>query len=72
MDAHSKTSIFVIINAEGHEVGKAQVKTTEKDLISVIRSVQGTKKLVFEEMNLSQWLYILLKDEVDELTVCNP
>lgn len=72
LDAHSKTSTFVVLDTKGQEVTKVQVETTEKNLISVIRSIQGTKKLVFEEMNLSQWLYLLLKDEVDELIVCNP
>ncbi|HUU02813.1 MAG TPA: hypothetical protein VM425_15375, partial [Myxococcota bacterium] len=36
------------------------------------RSLKGTKALTFEESTLSQWLYILLKDEVDELVVANP
>ena len=72
LDAHSKTSTFSILDSKGREVNKAHVETTEKNLISVIRSVKGPKKLVFEEMHLSQWLYITLKDEVDELIVCNP
>lgn len=71
LDAHTKTSTFSILNANGREIGKTQVPTTEKNLISVIRSVKGPKKLVFEEMHLSQWLYVTLKDEVDELVVCN-
>ena len=29
-------------------------------------------KLTFEESSLSKWLYVTLKDKVDELIVCNP
>jgi transposase len=28
--------------------------------------------LTYEECHLAQWLYVLLKDQVDELVVCNP
>lgn len=34
--------------------------------------VKGSKALVFEEGNLSKWLYTILKDKVDKLVVCDP
>ena len=72
MDAHSKTCFFVIMNKRGKMVTKKRVKTNEGDILGFVRSVKGKKKLAFEEGVVSQWLYVLLKDEVDELKVCQP
>ena len=38
----------------------------------VIHKIQGERHLTFEESTISQWLYLQLKDQVDELLVCNP
>ena len=46
--------------------------TNESHLLGFIRAVKGPKKLVFEEGVMSQWLFVLYKDEVDELVVCQP
>jgi transposase len=51
---------------------RKRVDTTESEVLGVIRSLEGTKALTFEESTLSQWLYLLLKSEVDELVVANP
>jgi transposase len=72
LDAHSKTCTFVVVNKEGHEITKCKVETSEKYLLGFLRSLKGKKKLVLEESSISQWLYLLLKKEVDEITVCNP
>lgn len=37
-----------------------------------IRSIEGPKHLVFEECELSTWLFEILNSEVDKLIVCNP
>jgi transposase len=72
MDAHSKTCFFVVQNKKGKVVMKKRVKTNEEDILDFVRSVKGKKALGFEEGVLSQWLYLLLKDEVEELVVCQP
>lgn len=72
MDAHSKTCFFVVLNKRGKVVSKKRVITNEADLLDFVRSVKGKKALAFEEGVLSQWLYLLLKDEVNELLVCQP
>jgi transposase len=71
LDAHSKTCTFVVLNKKGEETNKATVETSEKNLVNFLSTLKGKKKLVFEESSISQWLYLLLKDQVDELTVCN-
>ncbi len=72
MDAHSRTCTFVVLGKSGRVLKRMTVKTQEDELLGFVRSVKGHKALVFEEGVMSQWLYLLLKDEVNELVVCQP
>lgn len=72
LDAHSATCTFVNLDQDGNLLSRCQVDTSEKNLLHFVRSQKGPRKLVFEELNLSQWLYVLFKNEVEELVVCNP
>jgi len=60
------------MDARGKVVLRKQVETKESEILGLVRGLEGAKALAFEESTLSQWLYILLKDEVDELVVANP
>lgn len=71
-DAHSKSSTFVVVDQNGKETHRCQIPTTEFALLRFVRSIPSPKSLTFEECHLSQWLYTLLKREVDHLIVCNP
>ena len=72
LDAHSRECFFVVLGKGGRVLRRVVVNTSEKELLYFVRSVKGRKKLSFEEGVVSQWLYLLLKDEVDELVVCQP
>ena len=72
MDAHSSTCTFCTMDGRGTELDNTTIETNGRLLVNYVRSVGGTKKLTFEECELSNWLYSLIKDEVDELVVCNP
>lgn len=71
MDAHSKNSTFAVMDRRGRILRRATVPTSETEILGYIKSLRGTKALVFEETMISQWLYVLLKDEVDHLVVCD-
>lgn len=71
MDAHSKNCYFVVLSRSGKVLHREKVETREDTILEFVRSVKGSKKLSYEEGVMSQWLYILLKDEV-ELIVCQP
>ncbi len=71
MDAHSRNSTFAVMDNRGRVVQRAVVTTCETELLGFIRSLRGSKALAFEETMVSQWLYMLLKDEVDHLVVCD-
>jgi transposase len=72
LDAHSSTSTFAIVDEQGNCTHRSTVKTSESTLVSVIKSINGTRKLTLEESTISQWLYLTLKDHVDEILICNP
>lgn len=72
LDVHSASSFFVVLDKKGTFKEKCRVETSEKNLLNFIRAQKGIKKLVFEETNLSQWVYLTLYKEVDEIMVCNP
>lgn len=72
LDAHSKTSMFVVLNAKGQETVAQRINTTEREIEKFLGSLKGVKRLTFEESQISRWLHVVLKDQVDELVVCNP
>jgi transposase len=72
MDVHSKTCMFVVVNSSGKEISTARVSTCEAEILKFIRALRGKKTLTFEESQMSRWLHVFVKDEVDELIVCNP
>jgi transposase len=72
LDAHSSTSTFAVLDENGRCVLRKTVDTSEKNLWSVIDSINGERILTLEESTISQWLYISLKEKVDRLLVCNP
>jgi len=72
LDAHSSTCTFSVTDAAGREIDNATIATNGKVIKNYLQSITGTKKLTFEECELSHWLYGIIKPEVDELIVCNP
>lgn len=72
LDAHSTTSTFAVIDENGKCVLRNTVNTSEKNLSFVLSQIQGERYLTFEESTISQWLYLSLKDKVEDVIVCNP
>jgi predicted NBD/HSP70 family sugar kinase len=72
LDIHSKSSTFAVVDQSGTCVLRKEVTTSESALKSVVEQIQGVRHLTFEECHLSQWVYLMLKEKVDHLIVCNP
>jgi transposase len=72
MDAHMSTCTFCVMDESGLELDNTTIRTNGRLIINYLRGIKGSKSLVFEECELSNWLYEIAKDEVDELIVCNP
>lgn len=72
LDAHKSTSTAVVVRENGDIVLRETFPTTEGNLVGFLDKIDGEKHLTFEECTLAQWLYLILKPEVDHLLVCNP
>ena len=72
MDAHSSSCTFSVSDAKGCEIDNVTMETNGKLIKSYLRSIEGCKKLTFEECELSRWLFGIISPEVDELIICNP
>ena len=48
------------------------VPSSVKELQLYLSRLRGRKILTFEETTTSQWLYVELKDYVDEILICDP
>lgn len=70
LDAHSRNCFFVVMSSDGRVLKRIKVQTSEVNILEVVRSVKGPKALATEESTLAHWLFLLLKDEVDELVIC--
>jgi transposase len=74
LDAHSATSTAVVVDERGEIKVRETFPTTEANLVGFLRRLpdDATTHLTFEECHLAQWLYVTLKEHVDQLLVCNP
>lgn len=57
---------------ESHEAKVLNVTSDLKELQNYLKRLKGRKILTLEETTTSQWLYVELKNEVDELVICDP
>ena len=73
LDAHASHCVLGGMDTRGKLVLREKFPLTEGNLISQIVAVKAKEKLlVFEESTLATWLAGLLREYVDELTVCDP
>ena len=57
---------------ESGQIKVTDVPSSLRELKLYLRHLKGRKILTIEETNTAQWLYVELKDEVDELIICDP
>jgi len=72
MDVHQSMTSICVLNAKGEVYDAGCVPTKEQHLREYLQSLPPSKGLVIEEMELAQWLYTILPQEVDEMVVCDP
>lgn len=72
VDAHSKNCFFVFMNARGQVLQRHKVSTSEANILELVGSLSGHVSVACEEGALSQWLYLLLAEKVDQLVFCDP
>src|SRR5512138_752871 len=72
MDVHSTTTDACVRNGSGVIVLQRQVRTTQKELIDLIASIHGKKRVVVEEDQMADWVTRLLQPHVEEVIRCQP
>lgn len=60
------------MTAKADKIETRDVPASVVELRAYLRHLKGTKILTLEEASAAQWLYTELKDEVDELVICDP
>jgi transposase len=71
LDAHSKTCSFVALTKEGEIAKEGKFNTSDRNLKDLTSSFKGKVSLMLEEANIAQWVYCILKDEIEEVIVCH-
>mgnify|MGYP003331599650 CR=1 FL=1 len=65
LDAHKSICTAVVVKENGEQVLRETFDTTEANLQRFLAKIEGEKSLALEESSLSQWLYLILKPQVE-------
>jgi transposase len=71
-DVHCAFTEVAVVTARGERVARGRCATKIPDLTAMIQGVPRRRYLTFEEGPMAGWLYRHLREEVDELVVCEP
>lgn len=71
-DIGSEVSAVCALRRNGKVLFEELVSTRISELKSVLKPVPHPKRVVFEECPQASWLYAELKDEADEILICDP
>jgi transposase len=63
---------MAVMGPTGRRLREEVVSTNGRELVEAIRKVDGRRHLCIEEGTQSEWLYELLKPQVEELVVTSP
>src|SRR5688572_17118669 len=72
VDVHLQSCTFAVMDGRGRRLGEHRVETNGKALRGLLETIPGTKHLVMEEGQCSEWIYELLKPLVEDLVVVQP
>ena len=72
LDIGSEVSAFCAVRQGGSVLLEQLVSTRIPALRAALRQVPSPKKLVFEECPQAAWLYAELRQEVDDILICDP
>jgi transposase len=72
LDVHQATIAAAVLDANGKLVMESILETRASTILDFIRGVRGELNITFEEGVSAEWLYGVLKSEVDNIVVCDP
>ncbi len=71
-DLHKATTTIVVKDENGKTIRQSVMETTEENLRSELRAIQGPVHLTFEESQYADWMFDALQPLVNKLIVCDP
>jgi transposase len=69
LNGHSKNCFFVVLDGKGKIVCREKVATAESTILQFVNQFSGEVHLIMDETTITQWLYVLLHDEVTRIVV---
>lgn len=72
LDAHIASCTFAVMTKTGKRVLEQHVETHGKSLQQFIKGIAGSKHLILEEGELSEWIYEMLRPLVSEFVIIQP
>lgn len=72
LDVHSTTTNVNVLNDRGKSILRRQIPTQETDLIDLMRSIHGKKRVALEESQMADFVARCLEPHVQEVIRCQP
>ncbi len=72
MDVHSTTTVATVLNDRGRKILRRQIPTREFDLIDLIQSIPGPKRVALEESQMADFVTRAIAPYVAEVIRCQP
>jgi len=72
LDTHSTTTLATVLNDRGRRILRRQIPTREYDLIDLMRSISGPKRVALEKSQLADYVTRLIAPYVTEVIRCQP
>lgn len=72
IDVGSEVSSVAVMTLSGRLKMETRIATSEMNLINLVKSIKGSKQVVFEECGQASWLYSFLEPICNNVFVCDP
>jgi hypothetical protein len=72
LDVHQATTAAAVLDSNGKLVMESVLETRASTILDFIPGVRVELNVTFEEGISAEWLYGVLKSEVDKIVVCDP
>jgi len=72
LDTHSTTTVATVLSDHGRKILQRRIPTREFDLIDLMRSIPGPKRVVLEENQLADFITRVIAPYATEVIRCQP
>lgn len=72
LDVHSTTTVVNVLNDRGRSILRRQIPTREADLVDLLQSIPGPKRVALEESQMADFVARSIAPHVKEVIRCQP